>query len=235
MKKYLKNRYNIYYFTAPLLLLAIQPEWRRIIRIIVILILAAYGYTVAPSGIVHGTVYFADGVTPIFMESGDGVWLYNSTSFVKTVTCNEGLYNLSFVPANPAYHLEIWNLTTKLGQSSNFALLPYENKTVDVSITYALGSVSGTIYYSDGVTPYPSVTVVIQDITAGYSNPYGWMTTTTDANGHYTFNTVSPIQRYQIGVESSASDYFWISSGESKVVDLQTSSMLRDQNTNPLT
>lgn len=153
--------------------------------------------TAVPGGSISGTVYEADGVTPI-----ENILVAVSGASFYAGACSDASGNVTFnnlpfdtplqVQAAPPWaycsawdnHVqEFWQNT---GNPNNLTWLTLTAQNPDLTnIDFTLdagGEISGTVYAADGVTPLEHIAISFQN-DIGYNN-----SVCTDANGQYTFH-----------------------------------------------
>jgi hypothetical protein len=149
---------------------------------------ASVTLSLAPRGVVSGTVTAAAGGAPVARVI---VYAADSSGEVSaTVTDSSGNYTLQGFDAG-TYHIILGDELSPGSAESTVTLDPADTTaTANFSIPVA-GTVSGTVFAADGQTPLPGAQVVLEQD----QNPI--LTTQTDASGDYSFVLVRP-GAYQI-------------------------------------
>ncbi|RLB69949.1 MAG: hypothetical protein DRH04_04385, partial [Deltaproteobacteria bacterium] len=139
-------------------------------------------------GTVQGIVLDADGNPVANAEVGGGISL--------TTTDENGIFILEDVPVGKR---TIVAVSRELGANGQATIdLVAEGEQVYATIVLsAMGSVAGTIFEPDGVTPVPNLAVYLWE--AGQDRTIDVVaTTTTDADGHYFLEKVPVSSRYKL-------------------------------------
>ncbi|MFN8451244.1 MAG: carboxypeptidase regulatory-like domain-containing protein [Anaerolineae bacterium] len=158
--------------------------------------LTGINFSLDHAGIVTGTVYESDGVTPIydalvipFVEGYDGLY--------AACTNSSGNYTLGSLPLDvpiilhtspgtcsdsmPVYIPEYWQEATDLASATPIILTDAVSVVTGINFTLDQGgTISGHVYQNDGVTPISDAVVIAEF--DGYSGLYG---VCADSNGHY--------------------------------------------------
>jgi len=161
------------------------------------------------SGTISGSVTAMDGTTPfdravsIVLHQGDPCQNYTDISAVD-INPVTGAFTIENVPAGQ-YYLKLHNTAGQINTVENWwdttggsvdcydaelVTITEEQNLLDMNFkTQTGGSVSGTVYESDGTTPIEGMTVYIMDDACwGTLHP----PVNTDASGNYTFNGIPP-------------------------------------------
>ena len=168
-------------------------------------------FTLDSGGTIAGTVTEADGASPI-----SGVYVY-ATDYDTGAYANgasteaDGTYTISGVRAG-VYRVETW-VRDELGFAREFytstadwnlaAQVTVQDEQTTSNIDFTLdagGSISGTVYESNGVTPVPNAQVWAEN----YACCGGGNGAQTDENGSYTIAGLAP-GSYRVGVHASES------------------------------
>ncbi len=145
-------------------------------------------------GTISGTIYEADGVTPITT----GVWvqaLVSNGQWLNGIVNPDGSYIINGLPAG-AYYVsaggngfvrESYNNAGPNGNSGNLVnvVVGSDTPNIDFSLDPG-GAVSGTVYEADGLTPIPFIGVNVDGPGYGFG-------VCADANGHFTFDGILPL------------------------------------------
>ncbi|MBK8027377.1 MAG: carboxypeptidase regulatory-like domain-containing protein [Chloroflexi bacterium] len=144
-------------------------------------------FTLAPAGIVTGTVYQADGVTKIANVSVSSFLASNGQHVTGAATNENGQFTLSLAPGTyvinahgdgwvTEYYDEAgmdWQTATQVVVNSGGTV-----SGVDFTLDQA-GTISGVVYAADGVTPLANIGVDVEQ---------GGMGSCTNASGEYTLS-----------------------------------------------
>ncbi|HMD96237.1 MAG TPA: carboxypeptidase regulatory-like domain-containing protein [Terriglobia bacterium] len=153
--------------------------------------------TLVVGGTVTGTV--TENGNPV---SGAQVTVIANNGNFNATTGANGVYTVNQVTPGNVTVQAVDPVTQFHGQASGGLGLSGQTLTLNVQLT-ASGTVTGTIYHADGVTPVPGATVLLCQYYY-YSCYYGsTFNTTADLNGHYTFNGV-PLITFTIDVTDPA-------------------------------
>ena len=143
-------------------------------------------------GTVSGAVTDSSGVA----APNAAITLTSSSVFggkFQATADSNGKYSIAGVFVGP-YVVTAQDTIGRVGGQTNGSITS-DGQTVTSNITLgAAGTISGTVYQSDGVTVVAGAQVSV--------NPFG-LTTTTDANGYYEFD-ILPVGTYQIAVTNPA-------------------------------
>jgi hypothetical protein len=148
---------------------------------------AVVNITLPPSGTVKGTVFTADGNPAPFAEIG----LSSPGLFRDNFARADNLGNFSFAHAPVgSFQLQATDenfvtFTTVSGTLAN------DGDSVTINIVLpATGSVSGTVFNTDGTTPVANATITVENIDS--TGPNGWFSveTKTFSDGTYRMNNV---------------------------------------------
>jgi hypothetical protein len=143
--------------------------------------------TMPPSGIVKGVVYDANG---------------NPAPFADIGIANEGINRSAFTGADAAgnyifNHVPLGRFTLQaVDDNFNLFVTMRGNLISDGDIAVlnprlpASGSVSGTIFNTDGVTPVPNARVNLENLDSTGPEGYSFNRISTDASGNYSFGGV---------------------------------------------
>jgi multiple sugar transport system substrate-binding protein len=175
---------------------------------------AGVNFTLDPAGSISGVVYEADGVTPI---ANMAVQLNGDTTGTSACTDSSGHYIFHDVPLNmpfrawagsngsngcggPVHYIpEYWQETPDWNSASLLTLTAPAPHATGINFTLDPGgSVSGTVYAADGVTPLQHIAVSLQGDT--YHSPDAICT---DANGQYLFNHVPFDKPFHVRADAS--------------------------------
>jgi hypothetical protein len=137
-----------------------------------------------PVGTVQGTVYAADGTTPL--ESNWTIFLTDIDPNTTT-SQNSGSQGSTYQFTNVQVGASGFTLTPQFGNTKYTSLavngnITSQGQVVTQNFTLPVSAISGTVYLNDGVTPVPFAEVSGSETTNGYSTFYG---ATADANGNY--------------------------------------------------
>ena len=143
--------------------------------------------TMPPSGIVKGVVYDANG---------------NPAPFADIGIANEGINRSAFTGADASgnyifNHVPLGRFTLQaVDDNFNLFVTMRGNLISDGDIAVlnprlpAIGSVSGTIFNADGVTPVPNARVNLENLDSTGAEGYSYNRVFTDASGNYSFGGV---------------------------------------------
>ena len=165
-------------------------------------------FTLDPGGTISGMIYAEDGVTPLPHMPVYSHLESDHQDAINACTDNSGHYTLRNVPLNTgmvveaggsfnwcggsAAYGETWWVHEALINNATPVTLSLAERDVDgidiwLELLGPTGTISGTVYQADGVTPIANMGVDIAQ---------GGMGTCTDENGDYTLNL--PFGDYQI-------------------------------------
>ena len=128
-----------------------------------------------PAGSVMGTVYMADGETP---AAGAGVYLAGQ----YTITNAAGQYRFDLIPLG-SYTIEVVSVDNGRGRTTVSPSVQGEEVGRDI-VLIARGTVIGTVFDEDGVTPLPDIPVCLHNKNEVIGDFY--FSTETTADGTYT-------------------------------------------------
>ena len=158
---------------------------------------SSINFTLATGGSISGTVYQSDGTTPLANADvwadtydccGGGSGTQTATDGTYTITgLGAGDYRVQvFVPGS-SFAGEFYNNTTNWDQAARVAVTASQTTTgIDFTLN-AGGSISGTVYESDGTTPLADA-----DVWAESYDCCGGNGTRTAADGTYTISGLTP-------------------------------------------
>ncbi|MBL8130957.1 MAG: carboxypeptidase regulatory-like domain-containing protein [Anaerolineae bacterium] len=177
-------------------------------------------FTLDHGGIVSGTVYEADGVTPI---ADMNVNVYGTN--ISQCTDSNGQY-LLHMPLNVPYKIQSGGFNHCGGGAQNLLRefwqeTPDENAATPITLTDAAPditgitftlevapTISGTVYQTDGTTPLSGVQVRAND----YASNQPINGTQTDPNGHYTLSV--PPGTYKVAASGIGwADEYYLETG----------------------
>ena len=135
------------------------------------------------TGTVQGTVFAADGVTPI--QSNFNVTLTDIDTGVTNYANETGAsYSFTGVQVGASgfsMSASLYNVASSTQTATGN--ITSQGQTVTQNFTLPVSSITGTVYLNDGVTPVPFASVSSTSIpTSGQAQFFG---TTADANGNY--------------------------------------------------
>jgi hypothetical protein len=177
---------------------------------------ATVNMSIDPAGTVTGRVFAPDGVTPLA-----NVQVYWDASFYdRIVRCTNamGEYTLPDAPVQNTFTVVVDGTQTCSSTPLPYTRQTYLNGqplhfptgvTTLSNINFTMqpgGSITGTVYRSDGTTPVPFAYLYVYDLTYTYMG-----FAQTNASGQYTF-TGLPTGGYKINLNSgSIGGYAWVS------------------------
>ena len=137
-----------------------------------------------PTGSVTGTVRTADGLA---LSAARVAIISNASTFVRTAVADAtGVYTFSDVAVGPAW-VQGCNTTQICGVGAGVVATADASAVVDISLP-GLGSVAGSVFGTDGVTPVPQASAVIESFAnGGPLTSVFRRTATADAAGQYSF------------------------------------------------
>jgi hypothetical protein len=158
-------------------------------------------FTLDAGGVISGTVYASDGVTPLqhiavsfhnednsygnsVCTNADGEYAFHGAPFDIPLRVQTNAYWDPWCNAGVNVASEYWQETPDSASATLLTLTALSPTQAGIDFTLdPAGSVSGTVYESDGVTPIPNVVVSLT------GNNYG-AGDCTDNSGHYTIHNV---------------------------------------------
>ncbi len=148
-----------------------------------------------PAGSVQGTVYGANGTTPI-----PGLTVILGSQHANTDA--NGKYSITTVPVG-SYTVYVEDATQNILSQNNNVSVNTQGQVVTANfVIVGRGTVTGHVYNPDG-TPAANVPVTVTSARGGDGNPYG---TQTDVNGLYTIPNV-PDGGYLAAAQSRGTIY----------------------------
>ena len=189
-------------------------------------------FSLNPGGSIAGTVYEADGTTPIanmlvlfnaenygigVCTNNAGHYVLHNLSFGFTVTAKAAQSGGNWCGGSNAYVTEYWQETSDQNSATPLTLSAPSPNLSAINFTLdPAGSVSGTVYAADGVTPLQHIAVSLQGDTYHSSDPI-----CTGANGQYVFNHVPLDKSFHVRADAyrdswcdAGADYISQYSGE---------------------
>jgi hypothetical protein len=140
--------------------------------------------TLPPSGTVKGVVYDSNGNPAPFADIGIANEGINRSAFRRAD--NSGNYSFDHVPLG-RFTLQAVDDNFNLFVTMRGNLISDGDTIVLNPRLPAIGSVSGTIFDSDGVTPVPNARVNLENLDSTGPEGYSFNDVFTDASGNYSF------------------------------------------------
>lgn len=165
-------------------------------------------------GVISGTAYAADGVTPLehiaisfqntngynnaICTDATGHYAFHGAPFDLALRVRADAYWDPWCDAGANYLSEYWQETNDSASATLLTLTEAAPEQTDINFTLdPAGSISGTVYAADGITPLPHIAVSVT------ANNYG-SGACTDSNGHYGFHGVPFNLSLRVWAESQA-------------------------------
>ena len=148
---------------------------------------AVVNVTLPPSGIVKGVVYDASGSPAPFADIGIANEGINRSAF--TGADGAGNYSFNHVPLG-RFTLQAVDDNFNLFVTMRGNLISDGDTVVLNPRLPAIGSVSGTVFNTDGVTPVPNARVNLENLDSTGAEGYSYNRAFTDASGNYSFGGV---------------------------------------------
>jgi len=143
--------------------------------------------TMPPTGTVKGVVYDASGNPSPFADLGMANAGMRRDAFTRTDSA--GNYVFSHVPLG-RFTLQAVDNNFNLFVTMRGDLIADGDTVVLNPVLPAIGSVSGTVFNADGVTPVPNAPINIENLDSTGPEGYSYNFVHTDANGNYSFGGV---------------------------------------------
>ena len=143
--------------------------------------------TMPPTGVVKGVVYDANGNPAPFADIGIANEGINRSAF--TGADGAGNYIFNHVPLG-RFTLQAVDENFELFTTMRGNLISDGDTVVLNPRLPAIGSVSGTIFDVDGVTPVPNTRVNLENLDSTGAEGYSYTRAFTDASGNYSFGGV---------------------------------------------
>ena len=143
-------------------------------------------FTLDLGGTISGYVYESDGVTPVAGEVWINAQPTDGSDWIGAPVSGDGSYTIAGLPPGDYwlraegadYALEFYDEAGGSGNNATIISVGVGSSISNVDFTLDPGgTISGTVYEADGVTPVANMFVRMNEV---------WKDTCTDANGHYT-------------------------------------------------
>ncbi len=138
--------------------------------------------TIIEAGAIQGTVTRSDGTLPV----GDTVNLRTSSVTLQTSTDTSGHYAFTDVPIG-TYTVDVYDSLSNSAATATAVVTSNATTTTNLALQSS-GTVNGTVSVNDG-SSVSGLTVTLLSTTSSGTQS---LSTTTDANGHFTFTSVKP-------------------------------------------